>query len=1004
MAASNLDASLAAIVSTLDWEKVPDKLHCASCHKFNLNAYKSTCCDGYICESCFNNARDVSCPVCDHKPFTSDVCKPNKAMRNTIKAYLKTVEKSRADERAKSITAEETPTQPNMAEDGASKDGQEEEPPATATVVHDQQQPVDAADADGTPAVEVQPSIEDPDPDSLDLDDDVDIQVELEDDHREISTQHMTNAEDTLLDQSMSTTELKANSQDPSNNNPEGMSGMDFSNMMNGFNNMDYNQMMQMMAANGMTGFNPMMGMPMGMNPMSAGMFGGFGGPNGGMNGLNMGMNFNPTQGMFSGWNNGQPNNNMWQNNNANAFSNGMGGDLGSNYGFNMAPNGNFQQSYPNGDFQSGYYGRGYGRGRGRGRGGFGRGRGNFHQYSQYHQQGHQNGFDQRQYDSQASQSQTTETRPNDAAGDQRSKNAWTDTTHEDAEFAPGGQEEVLEALGDDYQKPASGEKQSVEAAVVADDERGSQAKEPEKVDEDQNKTKINDAATLNDVDAVQSKDIDCDAQGADQNKPIPEAYNEDLQGPMPPPSAPLGPSAQYGDHMKDFGFRSRGHGRFPSRGRGMMPMSNGRPASPVKPHTQAPALKGVGVIGAPTGPRAMREPPAPARSASRSAATGFQIMGRASMAPRRSESRDFEPASSSRPPTQEQDEARDRDRSRRPSIQDKHDHGRDEVEKEDEVGYRDKDKRHRRSKQNGHDDYDRETREGSYSRSDSADRRSSRRSRGDKEKSWSSTKLQPSRSRRSREDDAAGDHEMQDYDESVQSNRDRHDGDSRSKHRSSKSSRHDEREREREREPERHRERDRERDKDRDKERDRERDRDRDRDEKHRDRDRDRDRKRSRHDRHHEDDKPHDYDYDYDHDHDHEHGADDQESRHRSRRHKRDHRRDADDGGVSGSASALNGRSHHSRATSTATPSHPQASTSAVPAEVEKDPHTLEREARNRERMLKEQQRREKAAKANASTASSGGGGGSRRITYKYEDELERGLMEGERANTRWR
>lgn len=36
---------------------------------------------------------------------------------------------------------------------------------------------------------------------------------------------------------------------------------MDFSNMMNGFNNsMDYNQMMQMMAANGMGGFNPMMG------------------------------------------------------------------------------------------------------------------------------------------------------------------------------------------------------------------------------------------------------------------------------------------------------------------------------------------------------------------------------------------------------------------------------------------------------------------------------------------------------------------------------------------------------------------------------------------------------------------------------------------------------------------------------------------------------------------------------------------------------------------------
>lgn len=47
-----------------------------------------------------------------------------------------------------------------------------------------------------------------------------------------------------------------------SNPIPDGMSGMDFQNMMNGFNNMDYNQMMQMMAANGMGGLNPMMGKP----------------------------------------------------------------------------------------------------------------------------------------------------------------------------------------------------------------------------------------------------------------------------------------------------------------------------------------------------------------------------------------------------------------------------------------------------------------------------------------------------------------------------------------------------------------------------------------------------------------------------------------------------------------------------------------------------------------------------------------------------------------------
>src|ERR1700743_3491814 len=141
----------------------------------------------------------------------------------------------------------------------------------------------------------------------------------------------------------------------------------------------------------------------MNMNQMS-GMLGGFGGPNGGMNmngmnGMNMGMNFDPSQGMY-GW--AGQNNNMWQNNNANAFP-GMSNNYGSNYAQHMGPNGNFQQNYPSGDFQNGYYnGRGYGRGRGRGRGGFGRGRGNFNQYSQFQQQQqqpYQNGPGPRQLD-----------------------------------------------------------------------------------------------------------------------------------------------------------------------------------------------------------------------------------------------------------------------------------------------------------------------------------------------------------------------------------------------------------------------------------------------------------------------------------------------------------------------------------------------------------------------------------------------------------------------------
>ncbi|KAG9790311.1 hypothetical protein KCU88_g1280, partial [Aureobasidium melanogenum] len=570
--------------STLDWEKVPDKLHCAACHKFNLNAYKATCCDGLICESCFNNACDVSCPVCDHKPFTSETCKPNKAMRNTAKAYLKTVEKARAEERAKSATVADTPTQQPVAEEGTNVVGQEQDTTtmaaaATAATTGDEQL-VETVEADDVPPVDVQPSIEDGDPESADLDDDVDIQVELDDDHQDLLPQRTTDAADTPQDDSTSVSESKPNPQDAGDSATEGAGGADFSNMMNGFGNMDYAQMMQMMAANGMPGFNPMMGMPMGMNPMSAGMFGGFGGPNGGMNGMNMGMNFGPNPGMFSGgWNNGQPNN-MWQNNNANAFPNGMGpGDFGPNYGFKMGPNGNFPQSYPNGDFQGGYYGRGYGRGRGRGRGGYGRGRGNFQQFSQY-QQGYQNNFDQRQHDNQFTQSQHPGNRSNDAAA----KNQSADYHHDDDEFAPGGQEEIQEALGDDYQKPVTEEGNPADGAVTAENGDLGDQEAQEKKEQGQEDARINGAATT---------DLDRDVQTQNQSKAIPEAYREDLQGPMPPPSAPLGPSAQYGEHMKDFGFRARGHGRFPIRGRGGMPSSapNGlKGHTPVNPQMQVQA------------------------------------------------------------------------------------------------------------------------------------------------------------------------------------------------------------------------------------------------------------------------------------------------------------------------------------------------------------------------------------------------------------------------------
>jgi hypothetical protein len=53
---------------------------------------------------------------------------------------------------------------------------------------------------------------------------------------------------------------------------------------------------------------------------------------------------------------------------------------------------------------------------------------------------------------------------------------------------------------------------------------------------------------------------------------------------------------------------------------------------------------------------------------------------------------------------------------------------------------------------------------------------------------------------------------------------------------------------------------------------------------------------------------------------------------------------------------------------------------------------------------MLKEQQRREKASKLEKAGSRRSVGGSGRRVSYKYEDEVQAGLGEQERESARWR
>ena len=677
---------------------------------------------------------------------------------------------------------------------------------------------------------------------------------------------------------------------------------------------MNFQQMMQMnpMMANmmgpGMQNFMQNMGMPM---PM------GFNG-NQNWNGNVMpfgNQNFNPMMNNGASFNQGQ----QYQNNFA---------------------NGNFRND------RQGSFTRGRGGRKGRGRGGFWQQQEQYQQNTNFptfnnanmpypNQQGQASmNYSQAQYDNQAQD------------GYPANYDKESDQHADDDEFAPGGQDEVQEALGDSYKKKSEPPEESKVENVPAEHVKQADCQEePSTTDLEQH---------TNEPPKQEPKE-----------EYIPEAYREDLDFTSSVPlSAPSGPSA------KDVPFRARGHGRFPSRGRGSYQGINGYPPrSPARPVSQhqniSPTLNQTpGVVGAPTGPRAMREkdlPPAKTLSRAESD-VGFKIRGTASK-PREEAPRSATPRS-----TYDEPGDRERDSSRRHSRYDKKDSSRyptNHDQADDHVYDTERDRSRRKSKRDDNNDRDDEMQDAEYShsRSDSHDRDTSRRnghSRRDKDKTrdkYSSSSKHKSSSRKYEDEEEYHDNgtNTNDYGEETSNSRSKS---------SKKPSKHDDR--------------------------DERRDRDHERAEK------DKHRKRSRHDRDREDG--------YE-------DADEEESRRRSRKHKKEHtsssrkdrdrerdrdrdrdrdresHRDDTDIGM-----RITGRSHNSshHTSEVATPT--QQAPTPVPA-ADKDPHTLEREARNRERMLKEQQRRENAAKGSTGTMTGTLSGGRQKMV-KYEDELEGGSM----------
>ena len=74
-----------------------------------------------------------ACPVCAHAPLDATLCKPNKALRTTLKAFLRTEEKKREKAQATTPTVQSTPTiEPTPSENPTDQTPANEEPTPAA--------------------------------------------------------------------------------------------------------------------------------------------------------------------------------------------------------------------------------------------------------------------------------------------------------------------------------------------------------------------------------------------------------------------------------------------------------------------------------------------------------------------------------------------------------------------------------------------------------------------------------------------------------------------------------------------------------------------------------------------------------------------------------------------------------------------------------------------------------------------------------------------------------
>ncbi|KAK3656553.1 hypothetical protein LTR56_002900 [Elasticomyces elasticus] len=431
-----LSAAAIELANSLTIESIATKLRCANCNRLAVDAVKLPCCDSNICHPCSLDLGEA-CPVCQHTPVSGEDCKPNKNLRTTISAYIKTEQNKR--QKAQEKEARLAAATPVAA------------PATSETPVPATEQNAEAhGDADGEPAAEEdtpalqransaqgeaehdQESTEDA---KTNGDDEATADEEYDDDDDVVITTHKPEDEPKQQAQLQDEyVEPEQGNGDLQQQQPTGANGHQQS-----FNNFDQNQ--QGGFNNGGMGFNNTNN----FNPMMNGM--------GGMGGFGMGMGMpgmmgkqnrffpSPSRTHFSynrlrrgGWSampgmmdpmmfanagfGGMDMSQMMMNMGPMAMGGNFGGMMGGGGGFNGGQGGfNGQNGYNNQNFgnsmnqqfrndRGGYGGRPFNRGSARGRGfqqnaGFNRGRGGGYGGGFQNQQQNQNFAGQQQQNGQ---------------------------------------------------------------------------------------------------------------------------------------------------------------------------------------------------------------------------------------------------------------------------------------------------------------------------------------------------------------------------------------------------------------------------------------------------------------------------------------------------------------------------------------------------------------------------------------------------------------------------